>query len=352
MNSSYYMSENLIPHTLDSFLSDLVEIRRKNGVTLDDIRVRTKVYPHIIAQFEQDGLNEHPLFNVLYLKAFVRSYADVVGISPGVASQSYADALEGKYDRRLAVEYLDFQPSTRQPSKVIAEEENSVADIEERVVSPGPQRPRDDVHSALKLSVPGEVRGAFQGILATLSDQFRNVARLGGQGIFQWGIMAAVLVLGVFLLFKLVSTQNESRPLATSQEPLQSIQETSVTQETEDSSGTPEVDPAILEKSNLAQAVIDRIEGGDSLKVTVVAAYGKLDPFRAKVDRDLRRPYWLDEGDSLEFWFSSQVTVEDNLDMMQLLFEGVEYEIVDTDSSARVVINRESANAFMYSSLQ
>ena len=101
------MSENSIPHTLHSFLADLVEIRKKNGITLDDIRVRTKVYPHIIAQFEENGLNKHPLFNVLYLKAFVRSYADVVGISPGIAARSYEDALGGKYDRRLAIEYLD-----------------------------------------------------------------------------------------------------------------------------------------------------------------------------------------------------------------------------------------------------
>lgn len=347
------MSENFIPHTLDSFLADLVEIRQKNGVTLDDIRVRTKVYPHIIAQFEQDGLNDHPLFNVLYLKAFVRSYADVVGISPGIASQSYEDALDGKYDRRLAVEYLGLQPSARQAVEVDSVKEKRVAKIEETPVSPRLEKQPTGINHGLKLSLSSDIKGAFQEVVSGISDRFRNIMQvLGGQGIFQWGIMGAALVLGAFLLFKLVSTQNEGMPSVASQEPIQSIQETSVTQETEDSSDTSEVDPSLLEKTSLVQAVIDRIERGDSLKVTVVAAYGKLDPFRAKVDRDLRRPYWLDQGDSLEFWFSNQVTVEDNLDMMMLLFEGVDYDIVDTDSTARVVINRDSANAFMYSSLQ
>jgi hypothetical protein len=85
----------------------------------------------------------------------------------------------------------------------------------------------------------------------------------------------------------------------------------------------------------------------DSLEVFVVASTGKLDPFRVKIDNDLRRPYWLDQGDSMRFYISERLVVEDNLDAMQILLEGFSYPIYETDSLSRVVIDRDSAQAFL-----
>ena len=211
---------------------------------------------------------------------------------------------------------------------------------------------KESSSTSFDLKVPTELRSSFEGVLSSGGTYFQKfIEFFGGKGILQWGVMAGVLVFGAFLLFKLVSVQNESMEAPLAQEPAQSIQETSVKDEGEADviSG---IDSLSLQKRNFLQSVIDRIEQGDSLNVTIVATNGKLDPFRARVDRDLRRPYWLDEGDSLGFRFGEQITLEDNLDKMMLLFEGVEYAITETDSTARLVITRDSANAFMYSSLQ
>jgi len=348
------MLENPLPQTLSSFLADLVEIRENNGVTLDDIRVRTKVYPHIIAQFEEDGLNEHPLFNVLYLKAFVRSYAEVVGISPSIAVSSYEDALSEKYNRRLAVEYLGLPELEESVASDTSEAKTSQKEIRApRVTEPridNPTTPRISLNSSsASLS---KIWDSIQSSLRrTSANAISMLQVISDKGILQWGVLALCIVVGAFLLIKLVAFQNESMPPAFTQEGASSIQETSVVEDTSNREEVPVVDSLLLKKTSLVQGVIGRIENGDSLNVTIVAATGKLDPFRIRVDNDLRRPYWIDEGDSLDFWFDNQVTVEDNLDNMVILFESLEYPILSTDSTARVVISRDSANAFTYSSL-
>ena len=349
------MLENHLPQTLSSFLADLVEIRENNGVTLDDIRVRTKVYPHIIAQFEQDGLNEHPLFNVLYLKAFVRSYADVVGISPSIAARSYEDALSGKYDRRLAVEYLGLPELDTSIVSGSLEHKTTEKDARPtRLTEPTViKSPSSEIPTASIGANLSKLKESAQSFLARMNESSVSILQvIGKRGILQWGVLALCIVLGAFLLIKLVAFQNESMPPAFTQEAPASIQETSVVEDTSDKEEAPLVDSLLLMKTSLAQSIIGRIESGDSLNVMVVAATGKLDPFRIRVDNDLRRPYWIDEGDSLDFWFDNQVTVEDNLDKMVILFESLEYPIVSTDSTAKVVISRDSANAFVYSSLQ
>ena len=348
------MLENPLPQTLSSFLADLVEIRENNGVTLDDIRVRTKVYPHIIAQFEEDGLNEHPLFNVLYLKAFVRSYAEVVGISPSIAVSSYEDALSEKYNRRLAVEYLGLP----ELEESVASDTSEIKTKDKEISPPRVTEPRVDKPSTPHISLSSnsesltKIKDSVQSSLGKASAKAVSILQVVSEkGILQWSVLALCIVVGAFLLIKLVAFQNESMPPAFTQEGSSSIQETSVVEDTSDREEVSLVDSLLIQKTSLVQSVIGRIENGDSLNVTIVAATGKLDPFRIRVDSDLRRPYWIDEGDSLDFWFDNQVTVEDNLDNMVILFESLEYPILSTDSTARVVINRDSANAFTYSSL-
>ena len=41
-----------------------------------------------------------------YVRAFIRSYAETVGVSAEKVLHAYDDALEGEYKRQLAIEYL------------------------------------------------------------------------------------------------------------------------------------------------------------------------------------------------------------------------------------------------------
>ena len=352
------MSQQPIPQTLSTFLSDLVEIRKKYDISLDDIRATTKVYPHIIAQFEEDGLNEHPLFNRLYLKAFVRSYASVVGISLDLASASYEAALAGSYNRELAVEYLGHQASDLNAIVENEEDEDlSKAEPEkETAIKVEPSRSsveqarRQYVAPRSKKTIPKQ--DSWSSISSRINDQWGSLIRFGQEkGFVQWGLMAGGIGLIALVLVQVLSLPNREIPTGISQSAPPSI-EASVNGEGDETSQTEEiVDSLALKEQSLITAALERVEEGDSIDIVVIAQNGKLDPFRIKVDTDLRRPYWLNEGDSMRFRVGNRVIVEDNLEAMEILLEDTPYPLYARDSTAIVDITRDSAQAFLKAQL-
>src|SRR5690606_23423211 len=62
------------------------------------------------------ALFDHPQFNRVYLRSFVRTYAQVLAISAEVALEALEDALDGKQSNRLAVEYLGEAPAQPPPA--------------------------------------------------------------------------------------------------------------------------------------------------------------------------------------------------------------------------------------------
>ena len=358
MHPSPYMSEEPTSLSLRTFLEDLVLIREQRGVSLDDIRVKTKVYPHVIAQFEEDGLRNHPLFNKLYTKAFVRSYALALGASPEVIVSSYEKALSDAYQRELAIEYLDMPlpPGALEvPLAVSVSDEqidthgassgvDNTADVEHVFslqgggdISPETKTSLTDLKQS-KHSNPNVPSVSWR----SLTEIFRNHSGV------QWGIAGGAIGLFLLLIFSVISIQKPESPLSAST--AITVQETtsissvstlpdSLTDRipttsigTEESDTTPDAVPFTL---------------GDSLSIIVVAAGGKLDPFRVRVDADLRRPYWLDTGDSMRFKVGERIVIEEKLDVMEVLLEGYTIPINDTDSAAQLVITRDSARVLL-----
>ena len=352
------MSEQPIPQTLNTFLSDLVEIRKKYDVSLDDIRATTKVYPHIIAQFEEDGLNEHPLFNRLYLKAFVRSYASVVGISLDLASTSYEAALEGGYNRELAIEYLGYEISELTRREDVGDENTLSEEPEKRHILQA-EPTRKPIENSKRQFVAPKSRKADHRedpwviLVGRINEKWNSLVRFGqDRGFVQWGLMAGGIGLIALVLVQVLSLPNREIPPGISQSTTPSFQEASVNGGDEESQQQEEfVDSLALREQSLITAALERVEEGDSLTVVVVARNGKLDPFRIKVDNDLRRPYWLNEGDSMLFRIQNRVIIEDNLETMAILLENKLYPIYDRDTTARVDITRDSVQAFLKSKL-
>ena len=58
------------------FARDLRRIRRARGVSLADIHDATKMAYDMIKRFEHDALINYPQFNRVYLRLFVRGYAE------------------------------------------------------------------------------------------------------------------------------------------------------------------------------------------------------------------------------------------------------------------------------------
>lgn len=365
------MSEQPATGPLGQFLDDLSAIREKREVSLEALRNATKVYPNVIAQFEVDGLKDHPLFNSLYVRAFIRSYAEAVGIPPEEVLRAYDEALQGAYNRQLAIEYLDLPPEeikalraaqAEKPEPVFAvdkfefeQEEKRKAAASKKSARPAVKKQRSTPKAAASdgraiTFVPKSSQKEGASPLANFTDDAKDAVSAffasGKQNAFiQWGLLAGGLVLFVVVVMQLLSFQSEGPTLNDLQpaEPAATIPSESISPvaATPDSLASITAQPAAVEPPRVPAVL------GDSIPVQIVAASGALDPFRIKRDTDLRRPYWLDQGDTMLVYLKNRAIIEDNLVSMQILIDGYAYPIYRTDSLARVVISRDSVQAFL-----
>ncbi len=90
---------------------------------------------------------------------------------------------------------------------------------------------------------------------------------------------------------------------------------------------------------------------GDTMNVYIIAEQGPVDPIRVTVDDDLRRPYWIDQGDSMAFNPTNRIVVEELLDNINLKVEGIEYPTNRRDDQGRIVLTRDSLENY-FASLQ
>ena len=371
------MSEQPSNDPLGQFLGDLSAIREKRNVSLEELRNATKVYPNVIAQFEQDGLKDHPLFNSLYVRAFIRSYAGAVGIPPEEVLDAYDEALSGGYRRQLAIEHLDLPVEEIEALRLMQEQKKKVEPVftadkfefdkpaartsdkskPKSKTKPAEKKPEK---SAIDEAIDSKATVTFvpksssrrrkqseAGILDNIQEMLKPILGSGKQSaLVQWGLVAVGIVIGIVALMQLLSFQSSSAqeddmpPLAAEQS--EQPEETNAGNVIAPDSLAPLPAEELQVETPVVPVVL-----GDSIPVYVVAADGKLDPFRLKLDRDLRRPYWLDEGDSMLVFFKERATFEVNLANMDILIEGRSYPIYRTDSLATVVIDRDSVQTFL-----
>ena len=73
------------------FSSDLRRIREKRDLTLEALHDETKIPLDVLQDFEKTGLFDNPMFNRVYLRMLVRTYALFVAIP----SKEALEALDG-----------------------------------------------------------------------------------------------------------------------------------------------------------------------------------------------------------------------------------------------------------------
>lgn len=323
-----------IPPTLRSFLEDLIAVREAYSMTREAFHQATKINLSLIEHFEQTALLDHPLFNQVYQRAILRSYARTMEVDEALLFRSFEAAVAGAYRRELAVALLGLPPLPEPEPPELAPG-SSIA----------PQQgPRPTTHPA-RTSVETMPRGAA--FISRIGKDIREGAgsflagagsliefvhrKTGFRGIAQWGGILVAIVIGLTLLIQFIQRPSREGGGASVQDAMpEAAARTDTVGDFGESSPAP-VDLAL----------------SDSLSLVVVARRNKLDPFRVQVDRDLRRPYWLDHGDTLQFAFANRITVEDRLEDMTVLLEGHPYPLVPADTSGRVIINRDSVLVFL-----
>lgn len=88
------------------FSEDLRHIREERDLSVSEIHHETQIPETLIESFEAGRLYDHPTYNRVYLRSFVKAYADAVHIQREMALECLDAALEGTYEDALASTYL------------------------------------------------------------------------------------------------------------------------------------------------------------------------------------------------------------------------------------------------------
>jgi len=92
------------------FSEDLRRIREEREISIQDVHQDTQIAETLIESFEEGRLYDHPTYNRVYLRSFIRAYADAVDISRDQALDGLDAALNGSYEHALADQYLSDSP--------------------------------------------------------------------------------------------------------------------------------------------------------------------------------------------------------------------------------------------------
>lgn len=359
---------------------DMRRIREAHNLTLDDLHEETKIPLGLIQAFEDTGLFDHPQFNRVYLRSFMRTYAQVVGVDAEVALEALEEALAGRYAGSLAAEYLDEPDRTQAPPEAgrtedeAVDEERAAPDQDRAEATPSgaadrPPRERlgeereppivsttgesasgadgsgyeeveeeADEDWASQSPPPGKRSGAA--IAAATSRERRTRpprSRTDRSGMDRrWVIGGAMIIVVAVVAWIMISMLGgDAEPEAT--EPMAAAD-------------TAQIEDTTAAQPAPAQAM-DLPAIGDTIDVHIIASQDKVDPIRVTVDDDLRRPYWIDQGDSMAFQPTDRIVIEELLENISLSVEGIDYPTDRRDAQNRIVITRDSVENY-FASLQ
>ena len=328
-----FQPDRIDPADGERFAQDLKKIRERQGVTLDDLYEKTKISLSILVDFEVNGLLGNPLFNSVYLRSLVRTYAESTGINPERALECLESALIGMYHGELSAEYLDDSASrrdvkrrSRKPTRNKESADGDRVATERGDTGRGESPPSPTVAKGIS-SVSGATQptGSRQanapGVVLPGSSVFTLLTSLGA---------VAVLAVCALLLWKVVTPSERADQPQTAK----IIETPALQRAAPDQAVDSETEP-----------LVSKPELGDKIKVEVLARGGALRPIRVRVDKDLRRPYWIDKDSVRTFSFTDQIVLEENLDLIALSVDGLDYPL-GLNPGDRLVISRESVESF------
>lgn len=322
------------------FAEDLRRVRVARNLTIDDLHDETKIPRNLLEEFEESGLFDHPQFNRVYLRSFVRTYVQVLGLPPDVALAALEEALEGRYVNQLAVEFLGEKPQAVPAPDAGAGRTDAPMQAAAAGPAPQPASSRGRPASAAPNGPPETTRASRSevdwtttsppGRRAPVAPPRETPHRRASRSSGVWIAAALGVVALAVVVWLLVRAQQNGDAMPV-------VRDTGAAAD------------SVLASSIPQEPAAPAVRLGDSLYVRIIAANGKLDPVRVTVDDDLRRPYWVERGDSLLFRPTQRIVIEDRLDRLVLKLEGRPYPTDRRDDQDRVVITRDTALTYLQS---
>ena len=308
------------------FSSDLRRIREERGLTLDALHEETKIPLSVLQDFEETGLFENPMFNRVYLRSLVRTYASFVEIPSKMALEGLDEALLDSYKGRLAVEFLGEKPLEDEETPEAEATETETAEAEEPPEQPVAKPPPEQDEEEKPAKMPPPLLTTATSWSSQSPGAWRRPVDLKERASYtQWVLIAGTVLVFAAAIFGVIALID--RPDSAGQQQAV-IADTSAT----DTVAVVPPRPAIIV--------------GDTLDFVVVAAQ-RVERLHVRRDDDARRPYWIEEGRANAYPALDRIVLESKVDRIRLLVEGYEYPTDRVDADGRLVITRASVQAFV-----
>lgn len=379
------------------FARDLRRIREDREVSVGEVRRDTQILTRQINAFETGTLFDQESMNEVYLRAFVRAYASAIGLPTNPVLDHLDRALNGTYENEAAVEFLGVPPAvaegsssssmesstehtetdptsdsegTRRPSEeatgheeetdsakraevddsttkeTVRTEESSAGEEEGETGEAAAERPdwlEEDGNGGADLEMSEPVESdASETAAAPASPgsgdapHRSELGRIWSQrrGEIVVGVVALVVVLGVVAGVFVISDDTTPSSDEETNSAIAGIES--------DTESDVQADTAVAPPRRPRATV----SLGDTMHVTVVAE-GMVRRMRVRQDDDLRRPYWIVEGEAKVFPFTRRIMIQDRLDSVRVYFQRYPYPTTRTDDEGRIVITRETAQSIV-----
>jgi len=393
------------------FARDLRRIREDRDISLSAVQEATQVHRSHLESFESGTLYEESRMNDVYLKAFVRAYAEAIALSPDTAIEHLEMALEGTYEDRLVRDVLrtpsagegaDTSPEvnatnsdrnsdssppsssetdsppgkTESAGDATTEASGNAPDEKTRdqdpSVSGGDAPPSDRAGSSSdRADNDGDASGASSDRRgpreetteprrpSTIGDTAFSQQDAKSQGATtgaenlspeteRWRKIG--MAAGLLLLLAVGGGLLFMYAAGDGSSPGSVSENAMPGNGTGPSSSVPPPDTTASDTTSPEPSTGPLPPASVTLGDTIYAtvlATADVLELRVQQDAKLRRPYWIEEGEAMVFPFTDRITLQNQLDNFQLLLEGYPYPTSWTDAEGRVVIRRDTARQFV-----
>ena len=345
-------------------------IRTARSVTHDAIVRVTKAAPNVLEEFERTALIGNPMYNRVYLRLFMRGYAEVIGIRPDDVLRAADEMLQGQYTDRLARLYLESHepeapkaglPSDTNVSKTERAETNgkgaghvdAKADDPDKgatvpAVPPGKSSSKPPSGSKTQPKTQQKTQQKTQPALpskpssppnpisphptkpalaapprpapsSSVSGGSKSSLPSGATAGIAALLAVTVVALAIWFFWP----------------------------------DTVETTPALTEELTTEPAPVPapqlppRIVLGDTTSFFVIAARDTLNPIRITPDGGIRAPHWIELGDSMEFRVANELVLEMRLNAVDVSVHDVLLPTTGRDAARRLVLTKAFAQAYL-----
>ena len=109
----------------------------------------------------------------------------------------------------------------------------------------------------------------------------------------------------------------------------------------------PQQDTTVVEVRPETPPLPPRTVLGDTMAITVQSVGPRLEGIRVTLDDDVRRPYWVDPDSSITFQVADQIVLEKQFERYRVRIGETDYPTDRLDAEERLVITRETAQAYL-----